>query len=816
MYLCCQDDDKFTYSSFLLVVSSLGNLLLAMLAVWVVRKFDLNAFRPLLKKLGNQQILYDICMCSLTNAVGRGLGYHALTLVDYPTQALAKCAKPVAIVLLGVFAFKLKFKREQILVAFWIVASLFVFNIANVKKEGARNTLWGNALLLVSLACDGMTGSRQDILVKTHKLDSYEMLAVINFFIVIMSGVTMVVLEGMAPFSFLSRYPHTFGDLGMLVLTGAGGQLSMYVGIGWLGALTMSLVGLTRKLCMVLVTAVWFQKKLTPLQWASVASVFLAVCYKWYTGEMNKRRKTESMKSPKALPLTTMQPSSSLPIVSSSSAVNLEKQHKRQMRPKGSAMSGLPQWLRPLGSSVSGLLTSLGLHPGRAYAVVEGGDPEEDLEGGRTSWTRQLTGPIDANSDNGYPKNQLAAASGGSSHIEMSTHHWGGGRHQSGAQVVPESENSNGYPVVARRTAAAGGAGVGGGGSQWRMTPSLMPASSSASAAGSASSSAMYPPGALPGGGARGGAFFNPYAQGRGLPTGRPPQASSVPLPNGMHSSASASSFSTFRPVNVPSAQPSVRTESQPPVPTPKQPAVSSASPGPRHTAGGEGAQESMARQQPVPAAPIPPSQPQPSAPDPHPQAQSVSELPTTASTTSGAPPSQQVHAQGMFQVSFTEPGPVASPTTLQPMAADSPPFVPAMPAHPLSLPAAAPLPVVAVEKTSEITAPIVSVLPPAPTGLVTEKGLESGALSLPSVSAAPLASTEASGSHAPSPGGSSESDGMAGCGVPTQFMTEENKSSEKQNGEPNFEGTGTVFKENWGSRLVHLSEGDGLVSSVT
>eukprot|EP00922_Rhytidocystis_sp_ex-Travisia-forbesii_P060006 GHVS01088944.1.p1 GENE.GHVS01088944.1~~GHVS01088944.1.p1 ORF type:complete len:670 (-),score=48.73 GHVS01088944.1:11-2020(-) len=162
--------EPFTYTFFLTTSASLTNFLFSLLALCTAHGFSKRRVHAVVVRSlrSNPVLRQDYLWVSLTFMAGKVTGNHALTLVDYATQALAKCAKPVSVVILGVLHFGLRFKSSDVVCSVWIVASLVVFNIfaqASFSKQNAVSTIQGNLLLLLSLICDGLTGARLDRLV---------------------------------------------------------------------------------------------------------------------------------------------------------------------------------------------------------------------------------------------------------------------------------------------------------------------------------------------------------------------------------------------------------------------------------------------------------------------------------------------------------------------------------------------------------------------------------------------------------------------------------------------------------------------------
>jgi len=231
-----------------------------------------------LTKRLDRPALTEFILTALTLVLAKFASWHSLTLVDYPTQSLAKCAKPVSILLLSLWMGSRRYSLAEAVIVVWLVGSLGIFNLSKVRNDGnAVSTLTGNVLLLISLACDGLTGSRQDKIATRCHFSSWEMMCCINFFSLIFAGIGVLVFEGAGLWAFTIRHPNVYHLVGLFCACGALGQGFTYIGIRTLGALHTSLITTTRKLFMVLVSVIWFNTSLRPMQWAAVVSVFAAV-----------------------------------------------------------------------------------------------------------------------------------------------------------------------------------------------------------------------------------------------------------------------------------------------------------------------------------------------------------------------------------------------------------------------------------------------------------------------------------------------------------------------------------------------------------
>lgn len=226
----------------------------------------------------------DIALCSTSFVFAKFTGWHALTLVDFPSQALSKCAKPVAVFIVAFFTKTQSYSAKQIVIVVWIVASLFVFNMAKpyTSKTDVHSAVIGNVLLLVSLICEGFTADRQDKLAIAHSMTGLEMMEYVNTGAIFLIVPLVIALELKSYVEFCLWYPQVVFMTAVFAISSAIGQIFLYSAISLIGALHTSLVTTSRKLLMVLISVLLFEGTLLPLQWTALASVFAAVLTKTF------------------------------------------------------------------------------------------------------------------------------------------------------------------------------------------------------------------------------------------------------------------------------------------------------------------------------------------------------------------------------------------------------------------------------------------------------------------------------------------------------------------------------------------------------
>lgn len=181
---------------------------------------------------------------------------RSLRYVIFPIQVLAKSCKPVPVMIMGALMGKKYPLRKYINVCLIVLGvGLFMGGGSSQKKETVSSTdedttsgsmqAFGIILLFISLCFDGGTGAYEDKLMAVHKVEPFDLMYNIQLGKTILAGVGLVVLNQVHMFLQMCQ------DMGFVLvalgLTGAMGQVFIFVTIAKFGALTCSIIGLSRK-----------------------------------------------------------------------------------------------------------------------------------------------------------------------------------------------------------------------------------------------------------------------------------------------------------------------------------------------------------------------------------------------------------------------------------------------------------------------------------------------------------------------------------------------------------------------------------------
>ena len=139
--------------------------------------------------------------------------------------------------------------------------------------------LLGNALLLLSLACDGFTSPLQERIFAGSRPSPIQMMMMNNFYAALISGVVAFGLTNQAvdAIDFCQRHPEVYSSLALVSILAAFGQICIFFLVSDFGALTTSIATTVRKFFTILGSIVFYGHFLSSRQWGGVALVFLGL-----------------------------------------------------------------------------------------------------------------------------------------------------------------------------------------------------------------------------------------------------------------------------------------------------------------------------------------------------------------------------------------------------------------------------------------------------------------------------------------------------------------------------------------------------------
>ena len=209
----------------------------------------------------------QFAVLGLTSMGSTFFSVRALRYVIFPIQVLAKSCKPVPVMLMGAVMGK-RYPLKKYLKVGLIVAGVGLFMGGGDKKKkagggngnndddkDASSQLIGIAFLFISLCFDGGTGAYEDKLMSVHSVGPFDLMYNIQLGKTILAGIGLIVLNQVHIFARMVQ------DMGFLLvalgLSGAIGQVFIFITIAKFGALTCAIIGLARKVA-TLVASIYF------------------------------------------------------------------------------------------------------------------------------------------------------------------------------------------------------------------------------------------------------------------------------------------------------------------------------------------------------------------------------------------------------------------------------------------------------------------------------------------------------------------------------------------------------------------------------
>jgi len=233
--------------------------------------------------------------CSLSYLIAMVSSNKALVWVNYPTQVVGKSCKPIPVMILGVLIGRKVYPLRKYLFVLMIVVGVALFmykdKAGKAAAEAGSGIGLGEILLLVSLACDGITGAVQERMKAEHNTRSGHMMKAMNLWSMIFLGVALVITgEGLEFIGFISRHPGVIWQILSFCVASAFGQFFIFMCVSDFGPLPCSIITTTRKFFTVLASVILFGNELMSRQWLGVLLVFAGL---FLDGVFGKKKQVE-------------------------------------------------------------------------------------------------------------------------------------------------------------------------------------------------------------------------------------------------------------------------------------------------------------------------------------------------------------------------------------------------------------------------------------------------------------------------------------------------------------------------------------------
>jgi len=271
------DGDFFRVSVFLVLCNRLVAILYALGMVKIKGE-----------EFGNKAPLWKYLAVSLSNVAATWCQYEALKYVSFPVQMLGKSFKMMPVMVWGILISRKSYKLKDWLIAGFVTIGVTQFLLTgeiNAKHANKESSIWGLALMLCFLACDGFTSTFQEKLFKEHKTSKYNQMLYVNSGSGVVSACTLVA-SGKAPtaISFCFRHPSFMAHAASLSAAAVAGQFFIYSQVKEFGALVLAATMNLRQVISILVSYVLYAHPITVWQLLGLVFVFGALFYKSYVG----------------------------------------------------------------------------------------------------------------------------------------------------------------------------------------------------------------------------------------------------------------------------------------------------------------------------------------------------------------------------------------------------------------------------------------------------------------------------------------------------------------------------------------------------
>lgn len=203
----------------------------------------------------------------------------ALRWISYPTQVIAKAAKPIPVMILGVFIGRRSYPLRKYFFTLMIVAGVAIFMYKVDEDHGSsESTNFGQFLILFSLIMNGISGVVQDRIASIGRPSAQHMMMWINVWCTLFLTIGILITGEWRQFiAFTSSHPAILKDLLLISASGAFGQFFIFMMISYFGSLPCSIVTTVRKFFAVLFSVMVFGNSLSRLQWFGAILVFVGL-----------------------------------------------------------------------------------------------------------------------------------------------------------------------------------------------------------------------------------------------------------------------------------------------------------------------------------------------------------------------------------------------------------------------------------------------------------------------------------------------------------------------------------------------------------
>lgn len=276
--------ERFTHTQALVVAQSLGNVIVAALAIRLETPSGLS------KKTSKWTAGVppkDWLIVAVSYFLAHSLGLASLKYIIYPLQVVIKSCKAVPVMIGEIVFARVKPSIAKAVGVILLSAGVAIFTFTSEDKRGSGSSktssgsavLYGAALAIGALLCDAVYGPYQNKIVAKHKPSSWVLMFNMNLYELLIAVVydLMTSTELQEAFAFWERHPVEFGYRVILFCVSMSiGNIFIYKIQREFGALAVTKTTTVRKFVSLAISIVWFGHSLLPAHYLAMAIVFAA------------------------------------------------------------------------------------------------------------------------------------------------------------------------------------------------------------------------------------------------------------------------------------------------------------------------------------------------------------------------------------------------------------------------------------------------------------------------------------------------------------------------------------------------------------
>lgn len=249
--------------------------------------YSMTAFiaRSLFEEKPTEISKYEMLWLSTTSISSTFTSILSLRYVIYPVQVLFKSCKPVPVLVLNTLLGRTYSMKKYVnVVIITTGVALFMGGGSSTAKSGGSGageaTMYGAFMLLTSLVFDGITGANEDRLMAKHHVEPFDLMYNIQFGKAVIAFSVLLITNNLGEFIKTLQT----GGLGLLILglTGALGQVFVFVTISKFGALNCALIGLIRKMLSLILSFFLYGHTLNGIQTVGLGLAIVAMIANFY------------------------------------------------------------------------------------------------------------------------------------------------------------------------------------------------------------------------------------------------------------------------------------------------------------------------------------------------------------------------------------------------------------------------------------------------------------------------------------------------------------------------------------------------------